>query len=271
MSDNPAFDPSAPEDRDTSGQYVTKKDFKVFGIAIVAFVVIAYPIYLIMKSNTEKTLCWGNMGQVYKALTLYASDHDDRFPPIYAMTDNNQPYIDNTGYPFTWISDVSQHMSAKASFKCPSASDEEDARQQSKDSGKPIESSYGLYVAYAGFPQSQVENPNTAILIGETANHGAAASYDPNPLEGPYDGFAIAWSDGNQVATANSKTITRLAYRNSSNGTFKEDGKSRHPNGLNFVSVSGEKSYVGPAAAIIEQRDKAPSGMWATPITRRGR
>ncbi len=268
MSESTPFDASAPEgDAGHSGQYVTKRDVRILVVGSILLLLILVPVYRVMRANSYKSVCGTNLGQIYKALSMYTLDHDERFPPLFASTSDGQPYIDKSGYPYTWISDVSQQMSARASFVCPAAESEENTLQQSKDSGKLIRGSYGMYAPYGGVARFDIENPDAAALIVETSNHGSKGSFDPIPLNSIYDGYIAGWSDGDMRPTEKSDSVTRLAYRGTAKGLFDPDGDSRHPIGLHFVTVSGKKIYLGPAAATIKQRDGRPSGIWTVPLS----
>ena len=266
MSEQEAFEPSAPEgERPSGGQYVSKRDVKIMVLGMVGITAILYPVYLIMKANTDKTICVSNSNQIYKAVSLYATDHDDRFPPLYAANADGTPMIDGTGLPYTWISDVSQFM-GKGTFVCPSSVMEENAQQQSKDSGKPIASSYGMYAAYGAFPRYQVENPDQTVLFAETSNHGSKGTFDPLPLGEKDDGFVIGWANTNTYPNKDSVSVTRLAFRDTAKGLFSETGSGRHGSKLNFISASGEKSFRTPDCAIVKMRDNMPSDIWNAPI-----
>ena len=272
MNESNSFDAAAPEgDVSGGGQYVTKRDLRVMIGGSILLLLLLYPIYRLMKANSEKTICGTNLGQIYKAVSMYSLDHDDRFPPIYATNEDNQPYIDKSGVPYTWISDVSQQMSARASFVCPSSDPLEQTVQQSKDSGVFIHSSYGMYTPYGGVARFDVENPDSTVLIVETSNHGSKGSFDPEPLKGQYDGFSAAWSNSNFTPSSKSESISRLAFRNTANGKFGEDGSSRHPSGIHMVTIAGEKLLRTPPAALVQIRDGWPSGLWTVPLSGRKR
>jgi hypothetical protein len=266
------FDPTAPEgDAAVSNQYVTKKDIKYVGIFLVVLAAILFPIFRMMKANSEKALCASNLGQVYKALNQYAEQHDDRLPPLFHADEAGAPAINAQGLPYTWVSDLYEYMSKRASFICPTASDEQNAQQEHPESSKmKLGSSFGLYAPYATFPRSSIENPGDTIIVGETANHGSNGTSNPKPYsdasgkEVLFDGFVIAWDNSNTSPNEKTKYVSRLAFPNSKDG-FKEDGSSRHGPGINVLTADGKRRLMKPNEAEVKMRDGIPTGFWRVP------
>ncbi len=248
MSDTTGpYDPNAVEgDRSAGGQYVTAKDIRIWGIALVVLGVASYPIYKYLEGQSERARCSANLRAVYQALSLYADQHDNRLPPLARMEpDGVTPSLSEKGQPYTWVSDVAPFMNPRQSFVCPTATKEETVDNESGEAGKTgVPSTYGMYAAYAGVLISNIENPDDAIIVGETSNRGAAASLDPKPFGTTTpDGFAIGWIDTNTNPTKATKSVTRLAFPGSDKGTAET---GRHGKFVWGLSASGELRQITP-------------------------
>jgi len=272
---NDAYDPNATEDEAAGrSQYMSLKDLRVIGIILVVLGALLYPVYRIGVRNRDKALCVQNMKAIYEAMFLYAENHDDGLPPLMRANPDGTPILGESGLPYTWVSDIAPFMSKRASFVCPSADPSEYVWNEDQASiHSKIPSTYGFYAAYSGIKASNIENRDQVILISETSNHGSMTSYDPLPFKDATgkdapDGFAIGWSDNNLQGTSQSKTITRLAFRDSATGdTSKAYG--RHDAGIHAVTASGQRLILKPAEAQIVHRDKLPAGFWLGPALRR--
>jgi hypothetical protein len=261
------FDPNAPEGEDRAGSaYISRKDIKVIAIGLVALGIICTPIYLSMLENSKKARCTQNMKAIMDALNLYASEHDSRYPPL-ARTEGIEslvPAVDNRGLVYTWASDVAPYFNQRASFKCPSATDEEAVKvDDPRDPKSRILLTYGMYAPYGAYPTALIENPDTAIIIGETSNQGSNESYNPMPLSGEDgtprpDGFVIGWDNSND------KFVTRLALPKTKKGVFEELGLTRHPKGIHVLTATGEKLTVTPNSAAMKLSG-SPNPFWRYP------
>lgn len=272
MSDtNQAYDPNAVDgDSNRGSNYVTKKDFRVIVIGILAFTIMLIPIYKVLERNSEKARCAQNMAAIANGIGQYAALHDDRFPPL-MRTAGDAPDLGEKGVPFTWASDVQEFMNARASFLCPTAKPEEIVQTESLNGG-PLPVTYGMYAPYSGFLRSQIDDPDMTIIVAETSNYGATGTYNPNPFKDaqgrniPFDGFAIGLDDNNLYGTEASKFVTRLAFPGSANGKFEEKGQTRHDGGIHAITATGSASpLLKPNDAIITRRFGLPGGIWTVP------
>lgn len=282
MSDQAPYDPNAPEGDTASGrgQYMTVRDLRVIGIALVVLGFLLFPVYGYLKGNSEKARCTQNLKAISEALNLYANEHDSRYPPI-ARTEEIGgvvPSLGKNGYVYTWASDISGYMSQRASFRCPTATEAENVLTEDiKGGDRAIPMSYGMYAPYGGYLTSLVEFPDQAIIVGETSNRGALDTFDPHPFVGSDgtprpDGFVIGWSNGNDFS-GKPDAVTRLAFPNSADGKFLPTGASRHGRGIHLLTASGERILATPDSAIYRNpRTLLPSPLWAVPAgTQRGR
>jgi hypothetical protein len=183
---------------------------------------------------------------------------------------NDTPGLGSTGRPYTWASDVSEMMSPRASFKCPTATDAEVTWIEGRERSIPL--TYGMYAPYGGYLRNIVPNPDQTVLIAETTNFGALQTYDPVPfktLEGdvvPFDGFVIGWDHSNREPSEHSKMVTRLAFPNTKDGAFTKDGPARHDGGIHALSASGAMlPLLKPSSARIAIRKGLPGGLWEAP------
>ncbi|MEQ1934422.1 MAG: hypothetical protein ABL962_11185, partial [Fimbriimonadaceae bacterium] len=171
------YDPNAIEETPRSS-LVTRKDFIRGTVIMLILAALVIPVYRKMMDDRDKHLCKRNLGDISKAMLLYASANSDRFPPIYAM-DRNGEVIRSKSGSFTWISNLSPYATEPIKvFKCPACANDENTLNEG-DGGKSIESSYGMFAALSARPLSDVANQAAAVMLSETSNLGAQESYDP--------------------------------------------------------------------------------------------
>ncbi len=263
-------DSDGPDERHGRGQYVTRKDVRVALIAVGLILLALYPVWLSMRREAQKTICKGNLSAMYKAIQSYAQFNDSLTPPLYVEAEPGVPYVDPKGRVITWATLLQDHMSARHSFKCPSASPEEITRcQHSSDGSKTIELTYGMV---AGMGARSLENMNNdigTVLFAESSNFGASETYDPNPFRGsdgkpiPNDGFLIGYDNSNSEPDDSSRVMTRLAFPKSSIGPFGEDSEGRHDVGIYAISAAGGLTKLRPSSAMIERDKKKIIGLWS--------
>jgi len=269
---NGAYDPQATEEEAASrSQYFSWKDIRVLGALVVIFGLCLYPVYTYGKKKSEKAQCVNNFKAMFDAVGLYMRDHDEGLPPAYRTDNQNLPALGATGLPYTWASDVSVYMSKRASFNCPSAKPGEIASVEDPSDGKnKIQTSYGFYYAYNAVKSFNIESPSSTILISETSNRGSETSYNPLPYGNNLDdGFIIGWSNSNIIGDANAQSVTRLAFRNTSTGNFK-DGSGRHDEGIHALTGDGSRIILKSPEAGVRIQDGLPTGYWKVPA-RQGR
>lgn len=270
---NQAYDPNAVDgDSNRGSNYVTKRDFRIIVVGVLALTIMLVPIYKVLERNSQKARCAQNMAAIANGLGQYAALHDDRFPPL-MRTAGDAPDLGEKGLPFTWASDVQEFMNARASFLCPSAKPEEITVTESL-SGARLPVTYGMYAPYSGYLRSMIEDPDMTVVLAETSNYGALGTADPCPFQDaqgkniPFDGFAIGLDDQNWYGTENSKYVTRLAFPGSAGGKFEEKGESRHDGGIHAITATGAASpLLKPNDALITRRFGLPGGIWTVPPT----
>jgi type II secretory pathway pseudopilin PulG len=278
------YDPDAEEGRRHTGHF-TKKDLKVILVIVAILLVLLLPVYKLLKRQRDNHLCTQNLVAIGTAMDLYANDNNDRFPPIYVTAENTPaPMVFKDGSVFTWVSLLSRYMSARASFVCPAAEDAENVKNENGDSspGKPrtIGSSYGMYGALSAFPRASIPTLSSTALVCDTANDGAADSYDPMPLTDQNgkvlpDGFMVGLDNYNFPPEAfpsrkvfGSSTLpTRLAYPGTKKGSFEPKGDSRHLGGIHFLMADLHLKTIAPDGAIVTRTGKKGEirGLWAVP------
>ncbi len=272
------YDVDQPEgSRSAGGQYVSKKDAKWILVTIVVLGAIFYPAYISLKAQGEKALCSGNFQAMYKAMTLYAQNYDGRTAPIYEVGENGSPMLIE-GRPVVWATTIQPFMSKRQTFTCPSASHDEHTVVNSHGdvSPDPIKLTYGIYRALETVSLEEIPAPDLTILIAETSNHGSQNSYNPIPFttlkdeEVPFDGFVIGWDDSNFRFTADTKSVTRLAFRNTADGDFtKPSVVGRHAMGIQAVFADGHLEQLAPNSAILKRKsDSELEGMWRSSLAR---
>ena len=275
MSTEDLYDPLAP-DGDAPGKsaYVSKKDIKFVLFGIVVLALIMWPVFNVLVRRSEKARCINNMKGIMDAINQYAIQNEDKFPLLFDTGGNDDPVLQPSGAPYTWASDLQEYMSSRVSFKCPSALDSELSRSQdSHANNKSFEMSYGLFAPMSGFNRALVEDPDEAVLVGETSNRGANNTFDPIPFKDasgnvlPYDGMAIGWDNDNFDGNKETKYVTRLAFPGSAGGKFEKEGEGRHDEGTFVLTVTGHLRTVRPNIAGVVRRYGNLFGVWPMPLT----
>jgi prepilin-type N-terminal cleavage/methylation domain-containing protein/prepilin-type processing-associated H-X9-DG protein len=137
-------------------------------IAIIAILAaILFPVFSRAREKARQTSCLSNVRQIASAISQYAQDYDERFPPRYYRWDPNvsggptvgdltQPYVRNTQI-----------------FTCPSAT-------------RLGVYTYGYYGALNWRSLAEVGSPSETVLLGDGAQVGDASgisSKTGNPLD----------------------------------------------------------------------------------------
>jgi len=249
--------------------YMTRKDLKVILIAFPILVAILMPIYCGMKRDADLHICTSNFGAISKAIGQYSASWDERFPPAYAMEGDALPLLDSRDRPSTWATLVSQYLNVRASFLCPSATQEEVVTAQHwSESERSVAMAYGLYAPLGGFPVATVYQPSQTALISETSDRGSLETYDPAKFVSAAgkvlpDGFLIAWDNSNSEFSKTTKSVTRLAFYKTSDGKFSENGQTRHDGGINFLFCDGHVEMLKPEAALVRHLGQDLTGLWS--------
>ncbi len=272
MSENNAFDPSAPEGATapSGGQYMTKKDFRMIVLVTFFLIIGMIPVYLYMREKAFKATCVKNMNGIMETLILYSTQHDDRFPPLYSENAQGEPETDANGYAYTWISDIYSLKSDRIDFVCPTASPEEWAYSANPTGGPPIPSTYGFYAPYASYSTVLVDNPDTVVILAETSNGGANGTFDPKPFGSKYDGFVIGWNNSNDFSGENNvdtKSVTRLAFPGTETGK-PDKGNGRHSTFIYGISASRLKLTLTPNDMMTQYNPARYmlTGHWQEPL-----
>lgn len=259
---NSEFD---PVDETPRSSHVSGKDLRVVGIALAVFVVISAPMYMSCKRQSEKHLCKQNMRSIGAAMNLYAEANNGMYSPVYAEVGNGKPLTDAKGRVFTWVSLISEYMGDRASFRCLSASPQENVINQHRtEADKDLVSSYGMFALRSTQATFAFRNPSTSVLIAETCNRGKNA-YNPIPLApDAQDGFLIGFDNDNFAFNKATKYATRLAFSGTEDGKFAADAKPRHDGGNFFLFADGHAAPMGPLTAKVDVVGNQVDGYWAS-------
>lgn len=272
MSENTAFDPNAPEGAGEAGsQYLSRKDVKWIGGTVIVLGIMMIPIYITLKEKAYKSTCVKNLNATMEALSVYAAQHDDRFPPLHDQGSDG-PSVDQNGLPYTWISDINSLKSDRASFVCQTAADDEASMSVDPATGEAIPSTFGFYAPYSTYSVNMVDNPDTVVILAETSNGGSQGSYDPKPYgTTKWDGYGICWDNSNDWPDEETSAVTRLALRGSSGGTKDIDkAMGRHSGTIHAITASRLLINMKPGAMITDyNRAKFTlAGAWQEPVNR---
>lgn len=266
-----AYDPTDPDDRPKSN-YLSMRDVRVVVIAMLVASVLLYPAVMRMIAARDKHLCKDNLGQVAKALLLYAEDNVGRLPPLYVQGENFEPRQFN-GRANTWITLIAGGVrNHQKSFRCPAAHDEELAKNEGPENSTVL-SSYGMFAALAAAPIANIPNPGSTAMVAETSNRGARGSYNPKPYSGVDDGFVVGFDnsnfnpdDGGMEVLSESRFATRLAFYDTASGTFKKDGLGRHDGGIHILFADSHIETLPPTISQIRRMSGTGSdimGAWS--------
>lgn len=272
MSDT-GFDPDAVDDRPARSSHITPREVKILGVIVLVFALISWPIYTALKEDSQRFQCRRNFGDMFKSMSLYMADWSDRYPPAYATTgdDPEIPLLDGSGRPFTWGSLIQRYASRTDMLLCPSATADEAVKSQDPaSSARDLRTTYGLYVGLAGQPQAILKNPSTTVVFSETANRGAAETFDPFPLRAPDggpapDGFLIGYSNGNLEPDASTFAVTRLAYKGTKGGRFDANMPARHRAVNHYLFADGSVALLNAEAARVRMLGSDLAGYWERP------
>ena len=262
-------------DEKPKSPYMSLKDIRTIGIAVVLLIVVTIPVFNFWKEDANKHICSQNFNAIGKAVNLYATENNDRFPPLIDEDENGSPYIE-AGHPVTWAGKIYGYFDHKKSFVCPSATDAEITMTASPDHlGQSLPLTVGMFVMRSAFPRSQINNPGQAVLIAESSNFGSNTTFDPVhytdkqgvPIKN--DGFAIGYDNSNLAPTVtspnpDSNSVTRLAFPETNNGVFNVDGPSRHRGGIHFLFSDGSLGTLPANSAKIKRLSKTQiMGLWS--------
>jgi hypothetical protein len=267
--DKDRYAPDAPEGESRGGGYVSRKDVKWIAATLIVLAIVFVPIWNTLREQSERQRCRQNMKAMSEAIAQYAIDNNDRFPPAYNMSDTDAPGL-GYAYPATWATHVQPLMNPRASFRCPSAGEDEVVNVLAGEPGKPpIDLTYGMYKGLSAVPSGMVPNPGEVVLLAETANNGAAGSFNPVPFRDAggkvvtSDGFLIGWSDSNLLYGDQSETVTRLAFRGTQDGTFDgPDVRGRHGKIIHAISAEGGLIQLTPSQAKVDYLYPTLRGRW---------
>jgi hypothetical protein len=264
-----AYDASEVEERPRSA-YLSRKDVRVILVLVAFFVLLMVPIYMVFKQGRDRHLCKQYIGQIFKAVQIYSIEWDNRFPPVYAEGPGGEPALLEPGnVPYTWMSLIQGGMSARSSFLCPAAGEEETVRNMHPEPEKePFRSSFGMYRPWSAYNVSMVSDPDNSVLVAETSNNGARDTYDPVPFSHGVDGIVIGWNNDNFRPNSESEYVTRLAFPETKGGRFRKDGPGRHGDGIHVLYISGQYAFVKPNSAMVHfltagKIKTEMVGMWA--------
>ncbi len=271
MSDK--YAPDEPEgSRFRGNQYISKKDILVIGVVLVLLVALFLPVFQKMKRDANKKICSDNIQDISKAMFLYSTQHDDRFPPLYVMGKDELPMMLN-GATWTWATDIEPHTS-NGKFGCPAATPEEHCSMYSQETRLPKPLAYGMYAGMASQPVALIDSDSTTALISETSNNGRGDTYNPVPMVGSNgsvfsnNGFLIGWDNkpnGNRQFSMDTQFVTRLAFSGTANGDFfSKEVKPRHEVGLHMIYADGHMGIISAEDARVQHLPPQLTGLWNT-------
>lgn len=258
-------DDISSEDKPKKSGYFSAKDAKIVVIVIVVLLPLLLWFYLKGKDSSDQAYCRINIRQIGIALVNYSVANDDRFPPTYNMDSFGEPAtVPGTGLPETWATKIHGFMSERNDFWCRIAKPDEGWRSIAGIEGQStLKGNYGMYRGISTAPKDQIPSPGTTIVISETINHGVSNSSNPSPFEnGSDDGFLIGWNDANIEFTSSSKTVSRLAFSNSSAGYEGTTVKGRHGDHINAITIDGNLKVLKGADARVEHSRPRLKGIW---------
>jgi hypothetical protein len=240
-------------DERSRSAYLSRKDVRVLAVVAIVLVLLMMPVYCVLKDQRDEHVCKQNLGHIFKAMGAYIEANDGRFPPAFVVGEKGEPQLFD-GAPYTWMSLAHPGLSARASFLCPAAGESETILNLHPEADKPhFRSAYGLYVPWATANSSLVSDPNTAVLVAETSNHGAENTFNPVPFSNGVDGMTVAWDTGNFEVARDSEYVTRLAFPSTRGGDFRKDGPARHGDNIFLLTMGGQLLSLKPNGARLRR------------------
>lgn len=267
LGTNPGYDPDEPEGTPKS-RYVSKRDFVLMVSALVAILLMLTPVYFQLVGQRNKVTCSQRLKGLYDALSLYAADNEDMYPPAFYDNGGGEPVTDN-GLPITWASMIQGNLGQSTDWFCPESKPEERSKSAPFQGDTPISLSYGLYIAFQGRLRHTIASPSQTIMIAETATNGAKNTFNPKPL-GSNDGFLIAYSSGNDSSpftTREATHVTRLAFEGTKSGVFNADQKGRHGQTVQVIFGDGSLGSISADDAAVTRRTALEAdliGLWSS-------
>lgn len=141
-------------------------------IAIIALLAaLLFPVFARVRENARRASCQSNLKQIALAFSQYTQDYDERLPPL--------DYDD--GGPVSWRQLTDNYAKSSRVYACPSNPFN---TVLTADNEFPI--SYGgndkvLLEGGAATQLSQIENPATIFLVGESNSGEWRLHNPPNP------------------------------------------------------------------------------------------
>lgn len=267
MSLSTAYDPTDPEDQPKSG-HLSRKDLLRITIIIAITLIILIPVYQKLMFDRNKYMCRTHLGEVLKAMQLYAEINTDRFPPAFAVADDGTPIMSGKRVN-TWVSVVSGMMNdPNSEFTCPAAGEDEHVANAGGE-GKTMLSDFGIFGAMATMARSNVANPSQTALVTETSSRGSRDTYNPMPFEGQFpDGFVIGFNNTNFLPEEpysifkDSKFATRLSFSGTGKGNF-QGAQGRHGFSNHILYVDGHIGSIKSHQAEIRRQGEELFGIWS--------
>ncbi len=251
-------------------KYVNRTQVILTLCVTALILVFCIPIFNRMMDDRNKHVCKNNLGNISKAMLLYAEENTGRFPPTHATGFEWSPknYVQSTAAykgdrVLTWLTLIAGYLKDPAAeTHCPSASGDESCPTEGPN-GQTIFTTYGMFGPMAAVAMTNLENAGSAVLISETANKGARNTYDPLPFKDADgkplpDGFQIGYDTSNfdpideMNVLEKAKFATRLAFPDTAQKSFVKTGPARHPGGIHFIYADGHIKTYGPIAAEVQ-------------------
>lgn len=114
----------------------------VFVFAVVMMLAaILFPVFFRARSTAQTAICQRNVGQLCRAVMMYSSDFDGKYPPAAGWCDAVKPYATS----ITKNADV---------YRCPAVPDKE--------------CGYGFNGALGGISEADIDNAAETVLIFES-------------------------------------------------------------------------------------------------------
>lgn len=263
MSDR--YDPQAVDDSPGKSEYFSRKDAKWLLLLAVVALLGGIPIYRWGLDLRNKKLCSSNVQALGEALNLYTESYDDRYPPLFEATAAGEPNVQDGRTPVTWATFIRGQHNGRNTLSCPAAEEDEVAKTEWSGGPQPI--TYGLYAAHAAVTRSTIDSPDETILLAETSSLGSHGSFDPlpyrdgdgNPIP---DAYVIGWDNSNTEPNAKTKSVTRLAFRDTNGGRFGPESHSRHSSGIHAMTVSGRRILLSPDSSRTTWGVSTLRGQW---------
>jgi prepilin-type processing-associated H-X9-DG protein len=152
--------------------------FILLSCVTLILVAIMIPVFFATRQSHGKHSCMFNLKQLGLGFLQYASDYDERLPPIRGAS---SPAQLSRGEPYGWADALFPYVRITKIFQCPNEEDYRDATTDPMTSGY---TDYWYNTNLSSLNSKAVKRPQSTLMAGDgnDGHDGADARYNRNSL-----------------------------------------------------------------------------------------